>query len=72
MIGVAHDNNPGPISRRTWVSDDYPCVLTMKPPFRSKQEILINAPLRNVWELDMAITRIRSFHPLVFKVDLFV
>jgi hypothetical protein len=42
----------------------------MRPPFRSKQEILINAPLETVWEFNMDITRIPSFHPRVLKVDL--
>lgn len=42
----------------------------MSPPFRSKQEVVINAPLETVWEFNMDITRIPSFHPRVFKVDL--
>lgn len=42
----------------------------MRPPFRSKQEVVINAPLETVWEFNMDITKIPSFHPRVFKVDL--
>ena len=42
----------------------------MKPPLRSKQEVLINAPLETVWEFNMDITKIPSFHPRVVKVDL--
>lgn len=42
----------------------------MNPPFRFKQEVVINAPLETVWEFNMDITRIPSFHPRVFKVDL--
>ena len=42
----------------------------MNPPFRSKQGVVINAPLETVWEFNMDITRIPSFHPRVFKVDL--
>ena len=45
-------------------------VSTMRPPFRSKQDVLINAPLETVWEFNMDITRIPGFHPRVFKVDL--
>jgi hypothetical protein len=42
----------------------------MRPPFRSKQEIIINAPLETVWEFGMDITRIPAFHPRVVKVEL--
>lgn len=42
----------------------------MNPRFRSKQEVVINAPLETVWEFNMDITKIPSFHPRVFKVDL--
>jgi len=42
----------------------------MNPPFRSKQEVIINAPLETVWEFGMDITRIPSFHPRVVKVEL--
>jgi hypothetical protein len=42
----------------------------MKPPFRSKQEVIINAPLEAVWEFGMDITRIPAFHPRVVKVEL--
>ena len=43
----------------------------MNPPFRSKQEVVINAPLETVWEFGMDITRIPAFHPRVVKVELF-
>ena len=42
----------------------------MKPPFRLKQEILINAPLETVWTFNMDLRNIPSFHPRVVKVDL--
>ena len=42
----------------------------MNPPFRSKQEVVINAPLETVWEFGMDITRISAFHPRVVKVEL--
>jgi Polyketide cyclase / dehydrase and lipid transport len=42
----------------------------MKPPFRSKQEVIINAPLETVWAFNMDITKIPTFHPRVVKVEL--
>ena len=42
----------------------------MRPPFRSKQEVIINAPLEAVWSFSMDLTKIHDFHPRVFKVDL--
>jgi len=42
----------------------------MRPPFRSKQEVIINAPLEAVWAFNMDLTKIPDFHPRVFKVDL--
>jgi hypothetical protein len=42
----------------------------MKPPFRSKQGIVIDAPLGEVWAFSMDLTKIPSFHPRVVKVDL--
>ena len=42
----------------------------MNPPFRSKQEVVINAPLETVWEFGMDITRIPAFHPRVVQVEL--
>jgi len=41
-----------------------------KPPFRSKQEVIIDAPLEAVWAFNMDITKIPEFHPRVVKVDL--
>lgn len=41
-----------------------------RPPFRSKQEITINAPLETVWKFNMDLTKIPDFHPRVDKVDL--
>ena len=41
----------------------------MSPPFRSKQEVIINAPLEAVWSFGMDLTKIPEFHPRVFKVD---
>lgn len=42
----------------------------MKPPFRSKQEVVINAPLEAVWAFNMDLRKIPEFHPRVRKVDL--
>ena len=42
----------------------------MIPPFQSKQSVQIEAPLEVVWEFGMDLTKIPSFHPRVFKVDL--
>ena len=42
----------------------------MQPPFRSKQEVIINAPLEAVWSFNMDLTKIPEFHPRVSKVDL--
>ena len=42
----------------------------IRPPFRSKQEVIINAPLEAVWSFSMDLTKIPEFHPRVFKVDL--
>jgi serine/threonine protein kinase len=44
--------------------------IVMRPPFRSKQEVIINAPLEAVWSFSMDLTKIPEFHPRVFKVDL--
>ena len=42
----------------------------VRPPFRSKQEITIDAPLEFVWSFTMDLTKIPAFHPRVSKVDL--
>lgn len=42
----------------------------MRPPFRSKQEIIISAPLEAVWSFNMDLTKLPEFHPRVSKVDL--
>ena len=42
----------------------------MQPPFRSRQEVIINAPLEAVWSFSMDLTKIPEFHPRVVKVDL--
>src|SRR6516162_2211203 len=44
--------------------------IVIRPPFRSKQEVIINAPLEAVWSFSMDLTKIPEFHPGVFKVDL--
>jgi ligand-binding SRPBCC domain-containing protein len=44
--------------------------MDMRPPFRSKQEVVINAPLEEVWAFSMDLTKIPTFHPRVVKVDL--
>ena len=55
------------VTRRTPPSDLEGGLL---PPFRSKQEVIINAPLEAVWSFSMDLTKIPGFHPRVFKVDL--
>jgi len=42
----------------------------LQPPLRSKQEVIIEAPLEAVWSFSMDLTKIPEFHPRVFKVDL--
>jgi uncharacterized membrane protein len=42
----------------------------LQPPFRSRQEVIINAPLEAVWSYSMDLTKIPEFHPRVVKVDL--
>jgi hypothetical protein len=42
----------------------------LQPPFRSKQEVIINALLETVWSISMDLTKIPDFHPRVMKVDL--
>ena len=42
----------------------------MQPPLRSKQEVIIKAPLEAVWLFSMDLTKIPEFHPRVVKVDL--
>ena len=42
----------------------------LQPPFRSKQEVIINAPLEDVWSFSMDLTKIPEVHPRVVKVDL--
>jgi len=42
----------------------------LQPPFRSKQEVIINAPLEAVWSFSIDLTKIPEFHPRVVKVDL--
>src|SRR3954464_3245996 len=39
-------------------------------PFRSTQEVIIDAPLEAVWAFTMDLTKIPEFHPRVSKVDL--
>ena len=42
----------------------------MRPPFRSKQEVIINSPVEAVWAFNMDLTNIPKFHPRVDAVDL--
>jgi uncharacterized membrane protein len=42
----------------------------LRPPFRSMQEVIIDAPLEGVWSFSMDLTKIPEFHPRVSKVDL--
>jgi hypothetical protein len=40
------------------------------PPFQSKQEVVIHAPLQAVWEFGQDLTKIADYHPRVKRVDL--
>lgn len=40
------------------------------PPFQSRQEVVIHAPLQIVWEFNQDLTNIAVYHPRVKKVDL--
>src|SRR5260370_4702813 len=59
---------------RTWLVElsTHPLIWRqdLLPAFRSKQEVIINAPLEAVWSFSMDLTKIPEFHPRVVKVDL--
>jgi hypothetical protein len=40
------------------------------PPFQSRQEVVIHAPLQVVWEFNQDLTNIAEYHPRVKRVDL--
>ncbi len=40
------------------------------PPFQSRQEVVIHAPLQTVWEFGQDLTNIAEYHPRVKRVDL--
>jgi len=40
----------------------------LQPPFRSKQEVIINLPLEAVWSFSIDLTKIPEAHPRVAKV----
>ena len=40
------------------------------PPFQSRQEVVIHAPLQTVWEFNQDLTNIAMYHPRVKQVDL--
>jgi hypothetical protein len=40
------------------------------PPFQSRQEVIIHAPLQAVWEFSQDLTNIAAYHPRVKRVDL--
>jgi hypothetical protein len=42
----------------------------MRPKFQSRQEVIINATLEKVWEMNQDLSQISSYHPRVRKVDL--
>ena len=62
------------VKNGVWPSTECPhrgrIAYHMRPPFRSRQEVIINAPLETVWAFNMDITRIPAFHPRVVKVEL--
>jgi len=59
-----------PVQARYIKTSVIPNPKVMRPPFRSKQEVIINAPLDAVWSFGMDLTKIPEFHPRVVKVDL--
>ena len=40
------------------------------PPFQSRQEVVIHAPLQVVWEFNQDLTKIAEYHPRVKRVAL--
>ena len=42
----------------------------MRPKFQSKQGVIINAPVEQVWEYNMDLSKIAEYHPRVNQVDL--
>ena len=40
------------------------------PPFQSRQEVVIHAPLQAVWDFNQDLTNIAVYHPRVERVDL--
>ncbi|GHO90252.1 hypothetical protein KSF_003000 [Reticulibacter mediterranei] len=40
------------------------------PPFQSRQEVVIHAPLQIVWAFGQDLTKIAEYHPRVKRVDL--
>jgi hypothetical protein len=40
------------------------------PPFQSRQEVVIHAPLQAVWEFNQDLTNIAVYHPRVERVEL--
>ncbi len=40
------------------------------PPFQSRQEVVIHAPLQAIWEFNQDLTNIAAYHPRVKRVDL--
>jgi hypothetical protein len=41
----------------------------LRPKFQSKQEVIINASLRTVWNFNQDLSEIPEYHPCVYKVD---
>lgn len=40
-----------------------------RPPFQSRQSVVICAPLETVWEFNQDLSKIAEYHPRVSKVD---
>lgn len=40
-----------------------------RPPFQSKQSIVICAPLQTVWDFNQDLSKIAEYHPRVSKVE---
>ncbi len=41
----------------------------MRPKFQTMQEVIIHAPIEQVWEMNMDLASIAQYHPRVNKVD---
>jgi uncharacterized membrane protein len=68
--GTCHQNNVKNDSELQTKAHPFIWRQDLQPPFRSKQEVIINAPLEAVWSFSMDLTKIPEFHLRVVKADL--